>query len=72
MKIITSNNENYSSIVQIADSKNYTIDVNILQSDEGVICPFDKDMIAGKTKTGEVCIVKKRLFPFLKSFTRKK
>ena len=71
LKILTESNENYSSVVQIQDSENYTIDVSILNSDEGVVCPFDKDMVAGKNKAGEVCLVKKRLIPFLKSFRKK-
>lgn len=58
---ILQKSETYNKAVKIIDNEQYTIDLNKIENDSAIVCPFDKDMKCGKDKDGKVFIEKKTI-----------
>ncbi len=66
-KILTPDDEKYQKAVNIKSNSSYEIDLQALNPDEKIICPFDSDMSIQVTPDGSCCISKKS---FMKPFIR--
>ena len=68
MKMLSPGEDLYAKVVNITDSKNYTLDMQLLESNQGITCPFDKNMKVGKDEHGNIILTKKT-FSFISPFT---
>lgn len=58
--MIDKQNPKYAEIVQVSiDKKHYTINTNLLEAGESIVCPTDESMIVVKESSGDCKIVKR-------------
>jgi len=58
---IPKKSEIYEKVVKIINKEHYTINLNEIDNENAVICPFDNDMVCGKDKDGNIFIQKKTI-----------
>lgn len=67
MNTITSKDQKYYDIIKIKSKDIYSINCNLMDINEEIVCPYDKDMKVGKNESGQIVLKKSsHLNPFLK------